>query len=208
MSKRKRLDSMNTVCSDTSQITDFQDESPTRKRYKRNNDNEIKEENNKDGVTKKNRASLKKDNSNERSKITQNSEPDAVIIPPYVPILDNENILPSRTRSGLHSDANSDIVSKVSSDKSDKSDISDPFSIEVQRSLYRRNNLFRGVSKEKVCQYCFQPDMVFKCTKSGCNGLYHVNCSVNVMSGEEYNKRKHKSEYFKYFIVYILQTLY
>lgn len=114
-------------------------------------------------------------------------------IPPYVPILDNENILPSRTRSGLYSDGGSDIVSKISSDKSD---VSDPFSIEAQRSLFKRNNLFRGVSKEKVCQYCFKADMVFKCTKGGCKGLYHINCSMDILNEEKYNKKKLRSKCF------------
>lgn len=204
-SKRKRKESISTICSDISQITDFQDLSPTRKRYKK--------EKSKDDIelTNRNRSSMRKENQNEnfnsdkqstsaisvkqRETNDDKSESEPLVIPPYVPILDNENILPSRTRSGLHSDGNSDIVSKVSSEKSDKSDIMDPFSIEAQKALFKRNNLFKGVSKERACQYCYQAGMVFKCSKGGCNGLYHLRCSIDVMSGEVYNKKKNKSKF-------------
>lgn len=182
-SKRKRKDSMSTISSETSQITDFQDESPTRKRYK-------KDENSKTMFVDEQFLSPPKKSSKDPPKV---EEAEPVIIPPYVPILDNENILPSRTRSGLHSEANSDIIiPKVTIEKPET--VFEPFSIESQRSLFRRNNLFKGVSKEKACQYCYQSDMVFKCTRGGCNGLYHLQCSIDVMSGEEYNKRKLKSK--------------
>lgn len=204
-SKRKRKESISTICSDTSQITDFQDMSPTRKRYKKDDGN-IKDDNERPN---RNRSSMRKEKENEKlnedkpstsalsvkqEATADKSDSEPLVIPPYVPILDNENILPSRTRSGLHSDGNSDIVSKVSSEKSEKSEVSDPFSIEAQKALFKRNNLFKGVSKERACQYCYQAGMVFKCTKGGCNGLYHLRCSIDVMSGKEYNKRKSKSK--------------
>lgn len=183
-SKRKRNDSIGTISSEISHITDFQDESPTRKKCKR------------DEALKRTSTSLKTDETmstpSKKSKdVPKDPEPEPLIIPPYVPILDNENILPSRTRSGLHSDANSDIILKVTPEKPKSPD---HFSIEAQRSLFKRNNLFKGISKEKACQYCYQPDMVFKCTRGGCNGLYHLQCSFDVMSGEDYTKRKHKSK--------------
>lgn len=181
-SKRKRKDSMSTISSETSQITDFQDESPTRKRHK------------KDGTSKRVSGEEIAALSKKCKDPPQPAEPEPVVIPPYVPILDNENILPSRTRSGLHSEANSDIIPKVSLEKTVTP--SDPFSIDAQRSLFRRNNLFKGVSKDKACQYCYQPDMVFKCTKGGCNGLYHLQCSFDVMTGEEYSKKKNNSKLF------------
>lgn len=210
-SKRKRRDSINTICSDISQITDFQDLSPTRKRSKKDEQtNEGKE------VIGRNRASLKAEKLNRLvtftsaskdknipggSKTVEKSEPEPVVIPPYVPILDNENILPSRTRSGLNSEVTAEIIAKLTpekpdkSEKSDKSDTFDPFSTEAQRALFRRNNLFKGVSKEKACQYCYQLDMVYKCTKGGCNGLYHLSCAVEVTNGMAYKKRRSKSKY-------------
>lgn len=211
-SKRKRRDSINTICSDISQITDFQDVSPTRKRSKK--DEQI---NDRKEATSRARASLKTENLDKEvtspssatkdkstpggSKTADKSEPEPVVIPPYVPILDNENILPSRTRSGLNSEVTPEIIAKltpekpVKSDKSDTSVTSDPFSIEAQRALFRRNNLFKGVSKEKACQYCYQLDMVYKCTKGGCNGLYHLDCAIEVTSGKAYKKRRSKSKY-------------
>lgn len=209
-SKRKRRDSINTICSDISQITDFQDLSPTRKRSKK--DEQTNEENE---VIGRNRSFLKTEKLNRLVTFTSASkdknipgrsktEPEPLVIPPYVPILDNENILPSRTRSGLNSEVTAEIIAKLTpekpdkSEKSDKSDTVDPFSTEAQRALFRRNNLFKGVSKEKACQYCFQLDMVYKCTKGGCNGLYHLSCAIEVTSGKAYKKRS-KSKYNCFF---------
>lgn len=217
-SKRKRSDSINTICSDISQITDFQDVSPTRKKYKK--DKPLKETMNKNRTSLRIEKQIVKANNEKKtpststaqdkntsgsSKTIEKSEPEPVVIPPYVPILDNENILPSRTRSGLNSEVNAEIIAKLTpekpekTEKSVKSETSDPFSLEAQRSLFRRNNLFKGVSKEKACQYCYQLDMVFKCTKGGCNGFYHLNCAVEVMSGNEYKKRRSKSKYNCFF---------
>lgn len=190
-SKRRREDSVGTINSDVSPITDFQDDSPTRKKFKKDEDISTC----KDSPGASSSGKTEKDPTRDTKafeKTKDKSEPEAAVIPPYVPILDNENILPSRTRSGLNSDTSSDIISKVSSEKSDDSD---PFSIKIQNSLFKRNNLFKGVSKEKVCQYCYQSDLVFKCTTGGCNGLYHLNCSVAVLSGEEYSKKKNKSKF-------------
>ncbi|KAG5889204.1 hypothetical protein JTB14_033282 [Gonioctena quinquepunctata] len=53
-------------------------------------------------------------------------------------------------------------------------------SLEAQKALFKRNTLFKGVSKEKVCQFCYEPGDVLKC-KGGCNGVYHVHCAVKVL---------------------------
>ncbi|CAG9828925.1 unnamed protein product [Diabrotica balteata] len=46
------------------------------------------------------------------------------------------------------------------------------YSIDEQKALYKRNNLFKGVPREKVCHYCFESGDLLRC-KGGCNGLYH-----------------------------------
>lgn len=51
-----------------------------------------------------------------------------------------------------------------------------PFTLESQITLYKRNNLFKGVSKERVCQICEKPEGIVKC-KGRCNGYYHVLCA-------------------------------
>ncbi|XP_056637531.1 uncharacterized protein LOC130445723 [Diorhabda sublineata] len=53
------------------------------------------------------------------------------------------------------------------------------YTLEEQRSLFKRNNLFKGIPKEKVCQYCFEFGEVLKC-KGGCNGIYHPHCATEV----------------------------
>ncbi|XP_028134400.2 uncharacterized protein LOC114329479 isoform X1 [Diabrotica virgifera virgifera] len=62
------------------------------------------------------------------------------------------------------------------------------YSIDEQKALYKRNNLFKGVPKEKVCYYCFESGDLLKC-KGGCNGLYHRYCASQVLV-EKYPRRR------------------
>lgn len=48
-------------------------------------------------------------------------------------------------------------------------------STESQEDLYRKNNIFKKVPKEKVCQVCKKGSNVFKC-KGLCGGFYHIKC--------------------------------
>lgn len=50
-----------------------------------------------------------------------------------------------------------------------------------QAALYKRNYLFKGVIKERVCQICQKPNGVVKC-KGQCNGYFHVVCCKKVKS--------------------------
>lgn len=65
-------------------------------------------------------------------------------------------------------------------------DSSSKFSInssshQSQAALYKRNNLFKGVIKERVCQMCQKPNGVVKC-KGQCNGYFHITCCKNIRS--------------------------
>lgn len=51
-----------------------------------------------------------------------------------------------------------------------------PCSIEYQDLLYKRNNLFRKVSRDKVCEICFKPKNVLSC-QGPCAGFYHLDCA-------------------------------
>lgn len=51
-----------------------------------------------------------------------------------------------------------------------------PLTLESQIALYKRNNLFKGVTRERICQICEKPDEVIKC-RGRCNGYYHISCA-------------------------------
>lgn len=72
---------------------------------------------------------------------------------------------------------NSDTDSKFS----DNSSV--PPSMESQIALYKRNNIFRGVPKDKVCQICEKTGEVFKC-KGPCSGNYHPECTTKGIKEE------------------------
>ncbi|KAI4461949.1 set domain protein [Holotrichia oblita] len=59
-----------------------------------------------------------------------------------------------------------------------------PLTLESQIALYKRNNLFKGVIRERICQICEKPDEVIKC-RGRCNGYYHISCA---------NKREYANE--------------
>ncbi|KAK4875319.1 hypothetical protein RN001_011741 [Aquatica leii] len=75
-------------------------------------------------------------------------------------------------------DANSE-YSLSDTDSVSKSSSSTPIpnSFEDQITRHRRNNLFRGVNRNRVCQICNIPENVIKC-KGPCNGLYHYGCAL------------------------------
>lgn len=51
--------------------------------------------------------------------------------------------------------------------------------LEELEALYKRNNLFKGIYKEKVCQICTEKNDVFKCHL--CYGSYHIKCQENLL---------------------------
>ncbi|CAH1969553.1 unnamed protein product [Acanthoscelides obtectus] len=63
------------------------------------------------------------------------------------------------------------------------------YSIEAQKTLFKRNNLFKGMSKDKVCHYCLEPGDVLRCSAK-CNGIYHLECSRMVMYNKIGGKRQ------------------
>ncbi|KRT86397.1 PHD finger motif containing protein [Oryctes borbonicus] len=111
-------------------------------------------------------------------------------------MLDTGNI--RRTRSSFHrrnsaksystvesKDDDDEILDNYSGKQSTPSRFSDdesslksfyPLTLESQIALYKRNNLFKGVARERVCQVCEKPDGIIKC-KGRCNGYYHVSCA-------------------------------
>lgn len=79
---------------------------------------------------------------------------------------------------------NKDISSSDTDSKfSDNSSV--PASLEVQAALFRRNNIFKGVSRSKVCQICAKNNNVLKC-KGPCLGVYHADC-CNKQTEEDKN---------------------
>ncbi|XP_031349604.1 uncharacterized protein LOC116175568 isoform X2 [Photinus pyralis] len=97
------------------------------------------------------------------------------------PDIENESIselkIPWKTidlseKNDIHSEYSSD--TDTASKSSSNTIIADGFQDEVMRQ--RRNSLFRGVSRDIVCQVCKQPKEVFKC-KGPCRGLYHYKCA-------------------------------
>ncbi|XP_044272222.1 histone-lysine N-methyltransferase NSD3 [Tribolium madens] len=86
-----------------------------------------------------------------------------------VSIEENEE---TKSRKKPQNGETSDTDSKLSDNSSM------PPSMESQAALFRRNNIFRGIPKEKVCQICEKNGEVFKC-KGPCNGVYHYECAMN-----------------------------
>ncbi|KAJ8980552.1 hypothetical protein NQ317_001059 [Molorchus minor] len=74
----------------------------------------------------------------------------------------------------------SDAGSKTSSDTIASIMDTSVCSMETQKALFKRNNLFKGVSKDKVCQHCLKPEEVLKC-RGRCNGTYHVDCATKIL---------------------------
>ncbi|XP_017768211.1 PREDICTED: uncharacterized protein LOC108556555 [Nicrophorus vespilloides] len=50
---------------------------------------------------------------------------------------------------------------------------------ETQTALWRRNNIFRGVRRDRVCQICYLPEDVLKC-RGKCSGYYHRSCASDL----------------------------
>lgn len=87
---------------------------------------------------------------------------------------DSERILRSKVKSELLGSecslSDTDSNSKLSVNSS---------SHQSQAALYKRNYLFKGVIKERVCQICQKPNGVVKC-KGQCNGYFHVVCCKKI----------------------------
>lgn len=58
-----------------------------------------------------------------------------------------------------------------------------PASLESQVALFKRNNLFKGVPKDKVCQVCEKQGEVLKC-RGRCNGVYHYQCAIDLRANQ------------------------
>lgn len=71
----------------------------------------------------------------------------------------------------LEQESDTDSSSKISVGSSSRS------SYQTQAALFKKNNIFKGALKDKVCQLCEKPDNVQKCGGI-CGGYYHVNCAV------------------------------
>ncbi|CAG9760569.1 unnamed protein product [Ceutorhynchus assimilis] len=60
-------------------------------------------------------------------------------------------------------------------------DATDPnvYTYEYQLSLHKKNALFNGLTRVKVCDFCFKTGNIFKC-KGRCGGRYHFDCAAKV----------------------------
>lgn len=84
---------------------------------------------------------------------------------------DSERILRSKIMLGSEcSSSDTDSSSKFSIKSS---------SHQSQVALYKRNYLFKGAIKERVCQICQKPNGVVKC-KGQCSGYFHVICCKKI----------------------------
>nr|XP_023029170.1 uncharacterized protein LOC111517303 [Leptinotarsa decemlineata]XP_023029171.1 uncharacterized protein LOC111517303 [Leptinotarsa decemlineata]XP_023029172.1 uncharacterized protein LOC111517303 [Leptinotarsa decemlineata] len=109
------------------------------------------------------------------------SEQEKAPKPEETDLEDNQTYSPRVQLTGQLDVKKSDDASEVGSKTSvDSLAIFSSHTLEAQKALFKRNNLFKGVSKEKVCQFCFKLGDVLKC-KGGCNGVYHVQCAVKVL---------------------------
>lgn len=77
--------------------------------------------------------------------------------------------------------SDSDTISKSSSNVS----TNDLFKVEIVR--YKKCSIFKGVSRERVCQVCNKPGDILKC-KGPCGGLFHADCAQ--ISSKEVKQEK------------------
>ncbi|GLV35862.1 Nuclear receptor binding SET domain protein [Carabus blaptoides fortunei] len=63
--------------------------------------------------------------------------------------------------------------------KSESRDTPSPVPVLSQAARYKRINVFRGVTKDRVCQICGKLNNVVKC-KGSCFGLFHIECDIKV----------------------------
>lgn len=60
-------------------------------------------------------------------------------------------------------------------DTSSKMSANSTNSLEAQAALYKRNNIFKGAYKGRVCELCEKQEDVLKC--KGCFGYFHATCA-------------------------------
>lgn len=96
--------------------------------------------------------------------------------------------LSERLMRGLKHDLQ---YSEQESDTDSSSKISvNSTSMQSQAALYRRNNIFKGVTRERVCQICEKHDNVLKC-KGPCNRFLHESCKENL---EKHNSKEETAQ--------------
>ncbi|XP_060527554.1 histone-lysine N-methyltransferase NSD2 isoform X2 [Cylas formicarius] len=65
------------------------------------------------------------------------------------------------------------------------------YSFEYQTDLHRKNNLFNGLTKVKVCNYCLKEGAIYKC-KGQCREYFHNACAAKVTEPRPQRGRKRK----------------
>lgn len=78
-------------------------------------------------------------------------------------------------------------------DTSSKFSVNSTNSLEAQAALYKRNNIFKGAYKGRVCEICEKKNDIFKCKE--CAGYFHATCVRKVAEDVEVpnnNKKKEK----------------
>lgn len=77
-------------------------------------------------------------------------------------------------------------------DTSSKFSVNSTHSLEAQAALYKRNNIFKGAYKGRVCEICeTQDDDVFKC--KDCSGYFHAACTRKVAKEAEGPKKENEN---------------
>lgn len=73
-------------------------------------------------------------------------------------------------------------------DTSSKFSVNSTNSLKAQAALYKRNNIFKGAYKGRVCEICEKQDDVLKC--NGCFGYFHASCGQKLAGkGREVPKK-------------------
>lgn len=95
-------------------------------------------------------------------------------VPPRKILTRNRKLLDLATSECSLSDT--DTSSKMSANSTN--------SLEAQAALYKRNNIFKGAYKGRVCELCEEQEDVLKC--KGCFGYFHATCaSKNAKESDE-----------------------
>lgn len=87
-----------------------------------------------------------------------------------------ESSRPKRLRKSLYNKNETSIV-EMELDNLKNTTKSPTCTLDNIETLYKRSTLYKGISKERVCQICTEKSNVLKCHV--CLGTYHIKCQEN-----------------------------
>lgn len=93
----------------------------------------------------------------------------------YVPPRRISTSTTTTRKSIIKTDIAASECSLSDTDTSSKFSVNSTNSLEAQAALYKRNNVFKGAHKGRVCEVCENQDDVLKCKT--CLGYFHAACT-------------------------------